>query len=132
MSHSLAATHLGSLDAVAESEDAMDTSLNGPGAGQAAAGGGTAGYGYVEAPTEVEFILNPNRWPRWPLLPVVKMGDRTPGVIAEYGLNAGANGTPLLFFHEGQNVLTFDTKAPGIRLERPDVEQLVSDGWVVD
>jgi hypothetical protein len=92
-------------------------------------------YPITEA--EIEVVKDPNRWAQWPVLPILRRqpGESSyeVGVIYEAGLNSGPNRTPALFFYAGQNMHTFDPKAP--REELPTLEAITKvfdDGWQLD
>jgi hypothetical protein len=91
----------------------------------------------TKKPSDLEFIKDPERWPPWPFVPLVKRvggrlpnaEDRTAGVLF-YG-----DPPPPYVVHYVLVALLPDTKAEFDALpktEYPTAEALVADGWQVD
>jgi hypothetical protein len=91
----------------------------------------------TKKPSDPKFFNNPERWPPWPFLPLVKRAagrlpnaeDRTAGVPFY--------GDPMQAYvvHYALVSLFLDTKAESNALpktEYPTAEALVADGWQVD
>lgn len=76
--------------------------------------------------TDREMILDPNDWPNWPYLPVVKRsGDGACGVIL------GDPQGDKVFFVPGANIWHMPddvTERGSLR----DVDELLAEGWEVD
>lgn len=73
-----------------------------------------------------EFILDPDKWPRWPILPLIKRdGSHKTAII--YG-DPGKNGDCL--FVDGANMYTTaDCWKSGVL---KNVDAILAEGWEVD
>jgi hypothetical protein len=78
-------------------------------------------------PTDREWILDPNRWPKWPLCPMKKRGANECGVIVG---DPDKNGK--VFFVEGANIWHYDEDYSRAHGRPVMVDDLLADGWVVD
>ena len=76
-------------------------------------------------PSEEEFILNPDLWPNWPVLPL-KQADKV-GVLVD------GRGNPLKIYlinmYEVQSQQQLD-RVPFVEYE--SVKDMLADGWKVD
>lgn len=80
--------------------------------------------------SDAEFIRNPDNWPRWPILPVVKRdSSRQIGIVAHFS-DDGTIGGLKYWFYPGMNMFEFD--ASGKREELTDIDKFVGEGWRVD
>ena len=76
--------------------------------------------------TDREMILDPDSWPKWPILPLVRRGRDVSCAII-YG-DPGKDGQVL--FVEGANMYTGkDSWKNGVLRQ---VDDVLADGWVVD
>jgi hypothetical protein len=76
------------------------------------------------------FILNPERWPRWPLLPVKKYNH--PGITT--GIIAAVKGEELRVYVDA-NLFDFDIVAArkaGNHVTYKSVDEMLAAGWLVD
>jgi len=77
----------------------------------------------------MNFLKDPNSWPRWPFLPLVRRNGQKP----DYAVLAESKEFPFTLFI----VNVFDTEAlknlrDAEQLAYRSFEDIVKDGWVVD
>jgi hypothetical protein len=70
-------------------------------------------------------MLDPNRWPQWPVLPVKQFGSGFP----ECGVMVESDGIqPKVYL---TNLFALDLANAEVK-EYEDIDELLADGWVVD
>lgn len=80
--------------------------------------------------SELDFILDVDKWPRWPFLPMKKLGTNRVGVLCQTSLAKD------FFSFAEVNLFIINTVLPVN--DHPDVwkethpSELVADGWVGD
>jgi hypothetical protein len=78
--------------------------------------------------TDKEFILLPNKWPKWPFLPM-----KTVGPDPKCGLIVGDPNfaTNMVVFLEGANVWHY-AEDDRTKASTRDIDELLAEGWVID
>jgi hypothetical protein len=81
---------------------------------------------------DVAFIMNPNKWPRWPFLPLKRKGENGLQVGYLYGdpvTSMGRLAAPLKIY--GGNIFSPSPDDPVVG-EYDSADALVAAGWRVD
>jgi hypothetical protein len=73
-------------------------------------------------------ILSPNDWPRWPVLPMKRHGDRKPNC----GLIIGDPSDGKVWFVPGANAFRADQEFIDKNAIRITIDDLIAQGWMVD
>lgn len=75
-----------------------------------------------------EFILDPLKWPCWPLLPVKRRNNK----LEDYNLGTMVADGSFTVYHEYLDNMKLNNYKNGTRSEYKTVDELLADGWRVD
>jgi hypothetical protein len=85
-----------------------------------------------------EFMLDPNQWPNWPVLPVKRYDGTKPSGFPECAVMVACEGLLTTVFMANMYGLVGESVGAMIRdlevkrVEYADIDALLDDGWRVD
>lgn len=89
----------------------------------------------MPAPTpeqELAMMLNPDKWPLWPFLPLKNLKEREGGWPKPAVLYSPYTKNNTLYLHEGKSLHDKLNSSEAKKVTKEELREMIAAGWVVD